>query len=165
MQTMRFIVICALSLLVAGCSGAPLAHSHDSSDSLARAVLTAIERRDIDALQALAIDRAEFADHVWPELPAARPERNLSVGYVWGDLNQKSNVTLKHTLSAHGGTHYELDSIRFLGDSTSYDRFVVHRESELTVKDSSGTARQIRLFGSVLEKDGRYKVFSYVIDD
>jgi hypothetical protein len=41
----------------------------------------------------------------------------------------------------------------------------VQRESELTVKDPSGTERQIRVFGSMIEKGGRYKVFSYVVDD
>jgi hypothetical protein len=33
------------------------------------------------------------------------------------------------------------------------------------VKDAGGNERQMRVFGSVLEKDRRYKVFSYVIDD
>jgi hypothetical protein len=33
------------------------------------------------------------------------------------------------------------------------------------VKDADGTERQVRVFGSVLEKDACYKVFSYVVDD
>ncbi len=59
----------------------------------------------------------------------------------------------------------ELVGIRFLGETTPYGSYLVHRESELTVKDLDGTQRDIRLFGSVLEKGGRFKVFSYVIDD
>jgi hypothetical protein len=102
---------------------------------------------------------------VWPDLPAARPERNLSPSFVWGDLHQKSNIMLRGTLAAHGGKKYALVSMRFLGETTQYESYRVHRESELTVKEADGTERPLRVFGSVLEKDGRYKVFSYVIDD
>jgi hypothetical protein len=154
-----------IALLAFGCSAAPLPHSHDSPEALARAVLKAIEERDAGALDALALNKQEFTEHVWPELPAARPERNLSADFVWGDLHQKSNVTLRDTLTAHGGNRYEFVRIAFLGDTTTYGSFRVRRESELTVKDPKGASRQIRVFGSMLEKNGRYKVFSYVVDD
>jgi hypothetical protein len=143
----------------------PLADSSPSAEALAEAVLTAIEKGDVDALHALALSKTEFEEHVWPELPAAQPKRNLSVGYVWGDLSVKSNLTLTKTLSAHGGKRYTLQSMRFLGRTTPYASYVVHRESELTVRDENGKERRLRLFGSVLEKQGRYKVFSYVVSD
>jgi len=164
---MRLHTFILSAVLLSGCSASsrPLPNSHESPEVLARAVLTAIEGRDADALLALALNKKEFEEHVWPELPAARPERNLSVNFVWGDLNQKSNATLRDTIAAHGGKKYEFRSIRFLGETTQYDSYRVHRESELTVKESDGTERQIRVFGSVIEKSGRYKVFSYVIDD
>ena len=156
-----------LTVLISACSSfsRPLTNSHESPEALAQAVLTAIEKRDVDALHALALNREEFTERVWPELPAARPERNLSPAFVWGDLNQKSNIMLRETLAAHGGKHYELVSIRFLGETTPYESYRVRRESELTVKDPEGATRQIRVFGSMIEKGGRYKVFSYVIDD
>ena len=98
-------------------------------------MLSAIEVRNVNALHTLALNREEFTEHVWPELPAARPERNLSAAFVWGDLNQKSNITLRDTLAAHGGKKYEFISLRFLGDTTEYKSYRVRRESELTVKD------------------------------
>jgi hypothetical protein len=158
-------VFVCIALLSACGASRPLPNSHESVETLSRDVLTAIEKRDADALRLLALNKEEFEEHVWPELPAARPERNLSVNFVWGDLNQKSSVTLRDTLAAHGGKKYEFRSIRFLGETTQYDSYRVHRESELTVKDADGTERQLRVFGSVIEKSGRYKVFSYVIDD
>lgn len=158
-------VILATSAFLSACAPAPLPNSRESPEALSRAVLAAIEARDADALRSLALTREEFFDRIWPELPAARPERNLSPSFVWGDLNQKSNISLRDTLSAHGGRTYEFVSIRFLGETTQYDSYRVQRESELTVKEPSGTERQIRLFGSMIEKGGRYKVFSYVIDD
>jgi hypothetical protein len=159
------LVISAFLLTACGAGSSPLPNAHASAEALSRAVLTAIETRDADALRGLALNGEEFAEHVWPELPAARPERNLSSSFVWGDLHQKSNITLRHTLAAHGGKTYELVSMRFLGKTTQYESYRVHRESELTVKEADGIERQLRVFGSVIEKGGRYKVFSYVIDD
>lgn len=164
---MRALLVVAALLLITGCSTGtpPLPNSRESVDDLARAVLAAIERRDVEALQLLALNREEFTTRVWPELPAARPERNLSSGYVWGDLNQKSNITLQQTLAARGGQKYTLVRTQFNGETTEYPSYRVHRESELTVRDASGTEQTIRVFGSVLEMGDRYKVFSYVIND
>jgi hypothetical protein len=157
--------VIALASWFAACSAKPpVANSHASPGELARAVLSAFERRDLAALRALALDEREFKDHVWPELPAARPERNLPFSFVWGDLHQKSEASLGAALSGRGGQHFELVAVKFLGDTTQYETYVVHRRSSLTVKDASGAEQEVRLFGSVFEKDGRFKVFSYVVD-
>ena len=159
------LIISAVVLSACGALSRPLRNSHESPEALARAVLAAIEKRDAETLRALALNRKEFAEHVWPELPAARPERNLSPSFVWGDLNQKSNIMLRATLNAHGGKRYQLVSVHFQGETTEYESYRVRRESELTVTDANGTERKIRVFGSMIERGGRYKVFSYVVDD
>ena len=151
--------------LLACARSSPLPNSHGSAEELARAVLVAIERRDVDALNALALNESEFREHVWPELPAARPERNLPFSYVWGDLHQKSNARLGRTLAEHGGKKYILVSIRFTGETTAYQSYRVHRQSEVAVRDAQGRDQNVRLFGSMIEKGGRFKVFSYVIED
>ena len=163
----RFVLPLLLSTCLSACapSSPSLQSSHASAESLARAVLTALERRDVEALRALAIDEQEFREAVWPELPAARPERNLPLSYVWGDLHQKSNAMLRATLAKHGGKRYELLSIRFTEKMSQYESYRVHRASELTVSDTAGAKQQIRVFGSVLEKDNRFKVFSYIFSD
>jgi len=163
---MRLLAPLLASVLILGCTGPriPLANSHESPEALARAVLQALQVRDAEALLGLALNRQEFTEHVWPELPAARPERNLSASFVWGSLNQKSNLSLRNTLAAHGGRRYEFIAVRFLGETTQYQTYLVHRETELTVKDPEGE-EQIRIIGSMLEKDKRFKVFSYVVDD
>jgi hypothetical protein len=142
----------------------PLANTHPSASSLASAVLDALARRDRTALEALALSESEFRDHVWPQLPAARPERNLPFSFVWGDLRQKSNQTLGQIVAREGGRFYELIDLRFAG-MTDYRAYRVHRETTLRVRDSSGAERNLRVFGSLLEKDGAWKVFSYVVED
>ena len=141
----------------------PLAHTYPSPSSLAAAVLDALARRDRAALESLALNETEFRDHVWPQLPAARPERNLPFSYVWGELRQKSGQALNASMSREGGKRYELIDVRFDGD-TDYRTYRVHRETTLRVRDESGIELDLRVLGSMIEQSGVWKVFSYVVD-
>jgi len=141
----------------------PLANTSGSPAALASAVLEALSRRDRVRLDALAVSEQEFRDHVWPDLPAARPERNLPFSYVWGDLRQKSNLSLARTLDRYGGRPQTLRHVTFAG-TTPYADCTVHRDASFAVDDASGVAQTIRACGSFLEKDGVWKVFSYVVD-
>ena len=156
-------IAAVLCLGTAGCAR-PLPNSHTSLEALTAAVLDAVESRDAVALRSLALDEREFREHVWPELPASRPERNLPFSYVWTDLNTKSEAGLNAVLAACGGRRYQLDRVRFTGGATQYETFVVHRESVVDVRDGEGRRETLQLFGSVIEKGGRFKVFSYVVD-
>ena len=155
----------AAATLLACQSRPPLANTQPSADALARAVVEAIARRDAGALRALAVNEQEFRAHVWPSLPAARPERNLSFSYVWGDLRQKSESSITRLLAEHGGQRYDLVEVKFLGPVSEYAGYKVHREAAFVVRRGGGAPEDVRVCGSFLEKDGAWKVFSYVIDD
>jgi hypothetical protein len=146
------------------CGGpAPLTNTSADPSALARAVLSAIERDDRVALDQIALNEQEFRDHVWPELPASRPERNLPFSYVWGDLRQKSAASLSKTLSEHGGRRYELIAVDFDGE-TDYRTYRVHRDATFRIRQPGGEESSLRVCGSMIEMDGRWKVFSYVVD-
>jgi hypothetical protein len=157
----------ALGLLTSGgaaCSRVPpLANTSASPEALARAVLDALAHRDRARLDTLALSEQEFRDHVWPDLPAARPERNLPFSYVWGDLRQKSNLGLARTLEKYGGVRHTLRNVTFTG-ATPYTHYTVHGDATFAVNDANGATQTIRACGSFLEKDGVWKVFSYVVD-
>jgi hypothetical protein len=163
---MRFcvLVIGLAALAACGPSKAPLADTRDSAAAVAEAVIAAITTGDRAALSSLALSEQEFRDHVWPELPAARPERNLPFSYVWGDLRQKSDGSLGALLATHKGQRYTLVAVRF-GDRTPYQTYTVHRASTFVVRDTGGQEQELRLCGSMIEQGGRWKVFSYVVDD
>jgi len=142
----------------------PLSHTHPSPSLLASAVLDALASRNRQGLEALALNETEFRDHVWPRLPASRPERNLPFSYVWGELRQKSAQALTSVLSREGGKRYELIDVRFAADS-DYGTYRVRRGATFQVRDASGMQFDVRVCGSMLEQDGAWKVFSYVVDD
>ena len=99
-----------------------------------------------------------------PERPASRPGRNLPFGYVWTDLRTKSDAGLTGVLAEFGGRSYDLERIVFTGETTQYQTFLIHRNAALQVRDRDGARHMVRLFGSVIEKGRRFKVFSYVVD-
>jgi hypothetical protein len=160
------LVVLAIASL-AGCSRPsppPLSHTFESPDALAREVLARLARNDKAGLQALALTRDEFAAHVYPKLPASRPERNTSLSFVWGRLKQQSDLSLAANMARHGGRGYTLQEVTFEGETSDYGTFTVQRESVLVVRTTEGVVERIRIFGSMLVMDGRYKVFSYVTD-
>jgi hypothetical protein len=146
-------------------SVAPLSNTFDSPEAVARAVLSALAERNVDRLRALPLSEAEFRGHVWPELPTSRPERNVPFEYAWGQLKQQSDGFLEQTIARYAGKPLTFVNARFTGDTTQYASFSVIRESEIVATDETGRDLILRLYGSVMVKDGRYKVFSYVIDD
>jgi hypothetical protein len=161
----------ALAAIVAACAATagtactrPLDHAQPSPDALAEAVLSALEARDVERLRALAVSEAEFRDVIWPELPASRPERNLSMDFVWKDLQIKSEAGLRRVLAEHGGRSQHLVRVGFNGDTSQYRSYLVHREAVVTARDPARGEERLALFGSMLEQDGRFKVFSYVVD-
>ena len=142
-----------------------LANTHLTPRELAEDFLVALRDRDDDALIALALSEEEFRAVVWPELPSSRPERNVPFEYAWGDLNQKSRNELRRTLARYGGEEMEFVRIEFDDETTDYAGvFKVHRDARLVLVDEHGHMSRLDLFGSVIEKGGRYKIFSFVTD-
>ena len=150
--------------LLSGCSRAPLTNTYPSVETLAAAAIDGFARRDAVALRALAVTEEEFRAHIWPELPVARPERNVPFSYVWSDLRQKSEQSLGASLAQHGGQPYVVVSVRFAGEPAHHASYTVHRDTVMTLRDEEGRETELRLFGSALETAGGWKVFSYVVD-
>jgi hypothetical protein len=128
-------------------------------------MLAALAEGDGDKMRALAITEEEFRRAVWPSLPASRPERNLPFSYVWGELRQKSETSLGATLHNHRGRRYELRRVAFGSAAREYPEFRVFPDVRLVVSDGSGREHELQLCGSFLERNGQWKVFSFVVDD
>lgn len=142
-----------------------LEHTLESPEAVAQAVLKGLNARDFSGLQNLALTKHEFRKLVWPKLPAARPGRNIPWDYVWNDLSSKSTMQLQARVhewrpSADG----TVVKVEFTGETTDYETFRVRRKSAVTIRTSDGHETRHRLFGSIVEQGGRYKVFSYVAD-
>lgn len=142
----------------------PLPHSAPTPEEAARRALDLIAAGDRAALLDLALGETEFREAVYPELPASRPERNTSADFVWRSLHQKSRNSLAFTLDRYAGQRLELVAVDFLGETTDYGSYRVHRKTALKVRRPDGAETVVRLFGSMIERAGRYRIFSFVTD-
>jgi hypothetical protein len=162
-------VLAVLSVSAAAVTGcrrsAVLERTFDSPEAVARAVLQRLDAHDINALQALAVTEHEFRKMVWPKLPAARPGRNIPWDYVWNDLHGKSTMQLQARVNQWQRTSDSaVVRVEFTGETTDYETFRVRRDSVVVLRTPTGGENRHRLFGSIIEESGRYKVFSYVVD-
>jgi hypothetical protein len=160
----RFLLAVAALAWLTACSSRQLEHTQPSARDLAQAIMSAVAGRDEARLRSLALDEQEFKAIVWPSLPAARPERNLPFSYVWGDLKQKSDQSLRGILADHGGRKYQLRDVKFAGSPREYAGFRVHNDATFVAVDGSGAQVDLRVCGSFIEANGRWKAFSYAVD-
>jgi hypothetical protein len=150
-----------------GCGGSPasvpLQPAFNSKDAVVEAALQAIAERDRDTLASLTLSETEFRKSIWPALPASDPKVGMPADYVWADTSQKNENYLAQLLAEHGGREYRLIAVTFGGETTDYGAFRVHRKTTLDVRGPAGPVT-LRLFGSLVESGGRWKIYSFVVD-
>jgi hypothetical protein len=135
-----------------------------TKEALVRAMTEALWTRNVRALEALAITESEFRNTIWPALPASRPEMGMPVDYLWNDASFKSRAGLAEVLREHGGRRWFVQQVLFDGGPTDYGAFRIHPRTRLVLADERGARHTARLFGSMIESAGGWKIYSYVVD-
>ena len=163
---LRALVLLAIAAL-AGCGTSAssvriLSNADPTPEALAARFLDALSRDDLEAIKAMRLTEQEFCAYVFPELPSSKLP-NVHCDFVWSQATLNSMAGMTRMQKAHKAKRYELVSVRFAAVET-YDSYRVHKEPVVTVRDESGATTEARLFGSMLELDGQYKLFSFVVD-
>ena len=141
-----------------------LSPSFVNAEALARAYVAALAAKDHEGLSRTLMTRAEFAWLYYPENPIAKPPYELPVGIAWFELEGNSLAGMRRALASYGGRDIALRSLECArppvvqGDSRLWNGCVV----ALTVEDDS--EERLRLFGSILERDGAFKLASAAND-
>jgi len=161
-------VIAGLGLILPACGSSgqaiPFANAFPTKEAAATAVTEALWQRNVPLLESIAVTEQEFRRNVWPRLPASRPEVNMPVDYLWNDTRTKSLGHLAETLAEYGGQRLQVQEVTFGDSPTDYDAFTMHPKTQLRVRDETGTVKEVRLFGSMIETPDGWKVYSYIVD-
>ena len=144
-----------------GCEKPIWKNSLDSPDQLGLAVVDALNRKDIEKLNSLRVQREEFIDWIWPAFPASRPPSNFPSDFAWSNMNKKCNTGMKKWIARYGGHNLKFADIRFDRPSETYDGFQLLRGTVLTLQNAAGEKRELKILGSVVVKDNQYKLLSY----
>lgn len=132
-----------------------------SLDELIGTFVTLLERSDTAGLSVLALTREEFAYLYYPTVPEARPPYELGPGLLWFLIEGNSARGLRAALADRAGAplgyvgHRCPGEARHDGTSTVWPLCVVRR------LQASGDTVEERLFGPILQRDGRFKFVSF----
>lgn len=136
-----------------------------SRDAVVDAVVRSLARGDTAAFERLAITRAEFAYLYYPATPMARPPYDLPPALAWFQLRETSRKGLSRALRRFGGRPWTLERYRCEEAPAVQGENRLWGDCTVTLGSVDGSAPVVtRLFGAILERDGRYKVLSYEND-
>ena len=144
-----------------GCEKRVWENSLDSPDQVGLAVVDALNRKDIEQLDRLRVQRKAYLDWIWPAFPASRPPNNFPGDFAWSNLNKKCNIGMKKWIAHLGGYNLKFVDIRFDRPPETYDGFQLLRGTVLTLQNAAGEKRELKILGSVVVKNSRYKLLSY----
>ena len=146
---------------VVGCEKPVWRHSFDSPDRLGIAVVDALNKKNIEALDRLRVQREEYLNWIWPAFPASRPPNNFPGDFAWSNLNKKCNIGMQKWIAQYGGRTLKFVAIRFEKPMETYDGFQLLRGTVLTLQKTDGEKEELKILGSVVVKNKRYKLLSY----
>lgn len=134
-------------------------------DSLVVALTRALERHDTLALRGLVVTRAEFAFLYYPHTRYLRAPYEIEPALLWFMIQQNSEKGASRALREYGGQRFDQVRLRCertpatVGRMREWSACVVARRAPGSV-----SSEHLRLFGSIVEHEGRYKFMSYAND-
>ena len=144
-----------------GCKRPIWKDSLDSPSQLGLAVVDALNNRDIEKLNGLRVQREAYLDWIWTAFPASQPPSNFPGDFAWSNLNKKCNIGMRKWIARYGGQHLEFVAIRFDEPTETYKGFQLLRGTVLMLKNAAGEKGELRILGSVVVRNDRYKLLSY----
>ncbi len=138
-----------------------LRHASASREALVERWIRAVASSDTVALNAMLLDRAEFAWLYYPTSHMSQPPYEAPPELLWGQLLASSNKGATALLRLLGGQPLRMTGLRCdepvqeEGANRLYDKCVV------TLRSGSAPPTQGRLFGTIIERDGRFKFIGY----
>jgi hypothetical protein len=123
----------------------------------------ALERSDTAGLRSLVIDRAEFAYLYYPHTAYTREPYELAPGLVWFQMQQNGEKGILRALRLYGGTTGILGEHACEPEPVAEGPNRLWQECTVAVRSGDDIDSK-RVFGSVLERDGRFKFVSYAND-
>jgi hypothetical protein len=146
---------------IGGDSAIAFSHASPSRDELVKRLVRGVARRDSVDLRNTLVSPREFADLIYPSSPYTRPPYRQAPGLVWMMITNHSGSGYTRLLRRRGDARLELASYQcnetpeVQGPNKLWSDCVVK-----VVADKKDTTTQ-KWFGSIVERDGKFKLLSY----
>ena len=137
-----------------------LSHASSSIDARVARWARAVSTRDTASLNAMVLDRAEFAWLYYPGSRMSMPPYEAPPELLWGQILVSSDEGARRMLARHGGRPLRVtalacpDSVEIEGVNR------VRQNCTVALRSSDTPLPPNRYFGSIIERDGRFKFLS-----
>jgi hypothetical protein len=138
-----------------------LRHASPSRDALVRRFLEALSTSDTTSLNAMVLDRSEFAFLYYPTAAISKPPYEAPPQLLWGQIISSSNEGLSKLLVRTAGESIALDGIACDTAVVSEGDNLLHSNCRVTLRIGRGAPTTGRLFGTIIERGGRFKFIGY----
>jgi uncharacterized membrane protein len=142
-----------------------LSGGEHSPEALVSAALRAFTAQDTAALSRLMVTKDEWADQLYPEFPlyypAARDTREETKRFLWENHFYSSVNALMRDLKKVGGRKMELVSLSYRDETQTFKTYTIHQGTLPRVRMEDGSVVNLSVLGSIVEKQGVYKLLSY----
>lgn len=146
---------------VGGTAVTRLEHASPSRAALIQEVRDALAASDARRLGALTLTAREFADLVYPESPYTQPPMRQAAGLVWAQISNASNSGFTRLITRVGGLELRIENHRCDKAPEQLGRNRIWAGCAVHLTDARGRSEWHRLFGSIIERDGRFKIISW----
>src|SRR5262249_19118532 len=146
---------------VGGKPVAALSNGSSSREELVKRVVRDVAVRDSADLRALTLTPREFADLVYPSSPYTHPPYRTPPGLAWMQISQPSASGLKRLLARRGGTAFEYVDYSCSPMPERQGANTLWTDCQIRLTGPSRETLTQRWFGSIIERDGVYKVVSF----
>ncbi len=141
-----------------------LAPVFKSKEDLARAYVAAILSSDMRGIAQTLMTRAEFAWVYYPENPLSRPPYELPAGLAWFELEGNSLAGVRRALATYGGRGVVLRELQCSLAPVEQRTNRLWNGCVAVLRHEDGSDAEVRMFGTILERGGRFKLVTAAND-
>lgn len=137
-----------------------LVNASPSRDSLLHRFTRALEQRDTTAFRQMIVNAREFIDLVYPESPLMR--RSYPPLVIWTGIMSTTGAGFSRLLETRGGKPLGAVGMTCADKANREGKNLIWNECLVRIREPNGTERREQLFGSIIERDGKFKFLNYV---
>jgi hypothetical protein len=146
---------------VGGTPVTALQHASPSRDALIARFLKAVAASDSSELRAMALNAREFADLVYPESPNTKPPYKEDPALMWMTIQNPSQSGYIRLVRRTDEIPTKLFDYRCTGPTEKQGRNTFTAGCVLRLIEKNGETKSHRYFGSIIERDHKFKIVSY----
>ena len=143
---------------------ATLSGGATSREALVRRFVEAVEQRDTASVREMVLDRAEFAWLYYPTSPYTRAPSLQEAPLAWFLVVENSQKGITRVFNRFGASRIRYAGHRCDPEPAREGDNVFWRDCVVVLETPSEGAVTRRLFGNIVEREGRFKFFSYAND-